>query len=837
MIAGAPPDGSPPRRRLIAVTRPAIPVLAVVILYCLLALLAYWPVSPLASGQLYGPPMGDPTQTTWFLAWTPFALLHGHNPFFSDYLDYPSGVNLATNTLKSALGLLGSPVTLTLGPLAAANFLMRLAFAASATSMCLVLRRWTTWWPAAFCGGLLYGFGSYMSAQGGAHLGLVFVAVPPLLLWCLDELLVIQRRSPARVGLLLGLLCAAQFLIMPEVLADCVVVGAAAVLALALWHRSQVVSRARRAGPGLATAAASFALVCGYPIWCLVTGPGHVIGPIAPPWLYSQQHADLLSLIERHIVVNLTLAGGAPYLSSLGKPMTFIDTQNYLGLPLTAVTLVSVLVLRRLGIIRVASIVALTSFVLSLGPHLNVGGATTGIPLPGIVLTHLPLLDNTIWDRYGLEVGLSASIVLAVGLDRLVQWLGQAVAPPSDIARRWRPHPPTWVRRLGPSRAAPGAPAAGGAPSTSCEPPAGPARSPGDRRLTRSFGPPLVGLAVAAASLAPLLGGYPIASSPVTWPGQLVSSLRASVPAGGVVLAFPYVVSDTDAPMAWQAIDQMGFRLVGGYATVPAPTGGGSYHVAAPAALARVDQAIKNASTGSLGSTLSRAVGAAQGACNALPGVLREFAVDAVVVWPTGADPSLVSDLLEPVLGVPSRHFTQALVWYDVPHDLTLQAECGSAHLRHLLGSAAVAAPGFSLTAWTVPSGARTVVTTTPAPNGGTAPLFAAVSGRSLFTFVELTYDKPQDWSNQPDLYLAYRGTGSGKAYRVTFIFAKSGAQSTAGYRIVDDSSQWQTAAFPTANPGIPASDWSHVIGVSVSLPSKAETGTIALGVPVLSPP
>ena len=53
---------------------------------------------------------------SWFLAWTPFALGHGLNPFFTNYIDFPLGVNLASNTSVPLLGFLAAPVTLALGP-------------------------------------------------------------------------------------------------------------------------------------------------------------------------------------------------------------------------------------------------------------------------------------------------------------------------------------------------------------------------------------------------------------------------------------------------------------------------------------------------------------------------------------------------------------------------------------------------------------------------------------------------------------------------------------------------------------------------------------------------
>ena len=109
---------------------------------------------------------------TWFLAWIPYALDHGLNIFHSNFLDYPHGVDLANTTSVPLLGLLAAPFTLSLGPVAAFNILLRLAFASSATSMFFVLRSWCRT-PAAFIGGLLYGFGPYMVVQSANHLDLI----------------------------------------------------------------------------------------------------------------------------------------------------------------------------------------------------------------------------------------------------------------------------------------------------------------------------------------------------------------------------------------------------------------------------------------------------------------------------------------------------------------------------------------------------------------------------------------------------------------------------------------------------------------------------------------
>ena len=50
----------------------------------------------------------DAPQTDWFLAWTPYALLEGRSPWFSQHLVAPEGVNLMWNTLLPLPGVLST---------------------------------------------------------------------------------------------------------------------------------------------------------------------------------------------------------------------------------------------------------------------------------------------------------------------------------------------------------------------------------------------------------------------------------------------------------------------------------------------------------------------------------------------------------------------------------------------------------------------------------------------------------------------------------------------------------------------------------------------------------
>src|SRR6516225_3111849 len=104
---GGVPEAAPPSgaRSVASRLRPALAIGAAGAVYFVLACLAYWPASPLDTTRLAGCACGDPEQQTWFLAWTSYAVTHGHNPFLTGYLHAPMGANLAIDTSMPLLGI------------------------------------------------------------------------------------------------------------------------------------------------------------------------------------------------------------------------------------------------------------------------------------------------------------------------------------------------------------------------------------------------------------------------------------------------------------------------------------------------------------------------------------------------------------------------------------------------------------------------------------------------------------------------------------------------------------------------------------------------------------
>ncbi|HZM56417.1 MAG TPA: hypothetical protein VFC03_15455 [Acidimicrobiales bacterium] len=491
--------------------------------YLAVAITLYWSVwstSPGTHMQLGG----DQFATVWFLRWIPFALTHAHNPFFTTFGNYPFGVDLLTNTSVPLLGLVGAPVTLLFGPTASYNLWCTVALAGSATAGYLFARRWTSWRPAAWVCGLLYGFSPYEVAQShGGHLNLTFVVFPPLILLATHEVVVRRQRAPLTAGVVLGLLVVAQFFVSSEVLASTLVVDAVCVIAVLVMGRRSIWEHLRPTLVGAAWAAGVSAALLAYPVWLALRGPGHINGPIQlVPQAYR---ADLLGPVVPDAFVWLAPTGMVRIADGFANSTA--ENGSYLGITLLVTLAVgTVLLWRRSAVARTAAIGGMAAFVLSLGGGLVIrhrpGAVVSGLPLPERLLARLPLLSNTIPVRYSLYVTLFAGLLLALVLDRLH----------STVAAR----------------------------SASA------GRSPGASALLAGSVP----LALALVCLLPLAPDLPLpgVADPNT-PAYFASPSLAATPAGEVSILYPYPSSAAPEGELWQADGGMHFKSPGGYFLVP----------------------------------------------------------------------------------------------------------------------------------------------------------------------------------------------------------------------------------------------------------------------------
>ena len=149
--------------------------------YLLLSVLLWWNVWSTHPTSVTTCGCGDSSEFTWFLAWPAYAISHGLSPFYSTAMGYPHGVNLLANASDMVTGILGAPITWIFGPIATFNVALTLGPVASAMAMFVLLRRWVTWGPAAFVGGLFYGFSTAILISATAGFAMISTeVVPPL---------------------------------------------------------------------------------------------------------------------------------------------------------------------------------------------------------------------------------------------------------------------------------------------------------------------------------------------------------------------------------------------------------------------------------------------------------------------------------------------------------------------------------------------------------------------------------------------------------------------------------------------------------------------------------
>jgi hypothetical protein len=548
----------------------------VLAVYAALAVVAYLPTLPLNGSHTQICTCGDTAQEVWFLAWVRFSLTHGHSLFYSNWVLYPSGVNLMDNTAMTLLGLIVTPVTVLAGPVAAYNLVLRAGFTLSALAMFVVMRRVVRWWPAAFAAGLLYGFSPFMVGQGLSHEFLVFAPIPPLVLGILLDVLGPARMRAHRAGLLLGVLFAAQLLIASETFVMMVLFSVVGV-ALALCYRG---ARAR-IGHLLRTAAwgvGACAALAAYPVYFFLTGPQHVVGSPHPLRQLRLWHGDLLGALLPTSLMRFA----PPLLERIGAHLVHGNLQEngtYLGLPLVLITIGLGIACRRRPVTVVASVLAVLSYALSLGSPIYIANHDTGVPGPFALLARVPVLQDVETARFSLFTVLFVAVVLGTGLDRLRYPVASAAATAVPAGRVAGPPVPAAAGRLA------GAPlaASGSAADAPRPPPAGPPAAGGQGAATpvparaapvpaggfsgwarTGRGRVVIAAAVAVVALLPLVPRWPYPVGQAVTPGFFTTSAVQRIPSGSVVVTYPFPVGYRNRPLVWQAEASMRFRMLGG---------------------------------------------------------------------------------------------------------------------------------------------------------------------------------------------------------------------------------------------------------------------------------
>lgn len=456
---------------------------------------------------------GDAARFLWFLEWPAVAIHRGYSLFFSTWLFHPTGINLLSDTSVLGLGLPLVPVTALSGPVATMNVASTLAPFLGATAMFFVLRRWVAWPPAQFLGGLFFGFSPLVIAElAYGQLNTGFLAVLPLILAALDELVIRQRRSWLVVGAALGALGAFQFFISTELLLTTAVMGVIGLAMVTVFgvvrHRHQVVVRLGHAVAGLVTVGVVAGALLAYPLWFLLRGPAHLAGPV---WTngavgrYGNTVSSLwLTQESGAFVAEMRRLGGYQ-----GPPLPWL---GYVGLGVLVVVAAGTVIWRGDRRLWFFGILGLVALVLSLAPG-------HGAWVPWQLFQRLPWVGDIVEERFSLYTDLALAAMLALVLGHVRDAMARGDA--------------------------------------------GLLASSGRRAVAATVVP----VAVAALAFVPVLvslwPNLPLTMRRVTQP-QWFAAQGRRLPPNEVLLTYPAPFSGIQASMAWQALDHIHYAMAGG---------------------------------------------------------------------------------------------------------------------------------------------------------------------------------------------------------------------------------------------------------------------------------
>jgi hypothetical protein len=390
--------------------RPRLVEAAVHLSYLVLGvfvLIQLW-VSP--NGRVLASNDDDHGVFMFMLAHAERVLFAGDNPFYSERLNSPDGVNMMANTSILALGLPVAPITHFFGPGVSVALLLTLGLAGTASAWYWVLSRHLVRSRlAAYLGGLWCGFCPAMVSHANGHINFVAQFVVPFIVWQ-----VLRLREPGRAvrgGVLLGLLIVLQVFINEETLLFTALTLGVFVLAYAAMAWPAAKEVAGRFAAGIGVAALTAGVLLAYPLGWQFFGPGHYHGQ---PFLPGKYVTDLLSI---GAYARQSLAGNGAIARDLSVSAT--EDNTFFGVPLLVVLVISMVLLWRSVAARAAAVAGLVLLVVSMGPNLRVAGQDTSIPLPFGLVSHVPIIDLVSVTRFAMVTATVVGVLLALAADRV----------------------------------------------------------------------------------------------------------------------------------------------------------------------------------------------------------------------------------------------------------------------------------------------------------------------------------------------------------------------------------------------------------------------------------
>ncbi|MER7007134.1 DUF6541 family protein [Dactylosporangium sp. NPDC000555] len=394
-----------------------------------IALLSYVACAVTVLQHLWADPQGrmltdngqDQIFFEWVLTHGARVFTHGDNPFFTDQLNAPLGVNLMANTSVLGLALPLAPITLLFGVGVTFALIDTIALAGTAAAWYFILSRHVvSSRTAAFVGGLFCGFAPSMISQSTGHPNIAGQFLIPFVVW---NVLRLGRPGPTlRRGLGLGAVVLYQCFINEEILFLTAI--ALLVFLLAYLHPREYLRVARSALPAIGVGALFAGVFLAYPLYHQFFGPQAYHG--LPDYVHSYS-SDLASFKEfsRRSILD-------PDVTAIDKMGGPTEENTFFGWPLLGLLLTATAALWHRRAARALFITALVFGLLSLGPEIKYKGEPTGWHGPWEWVHQLPLFDSVVPTRLALGIAPLVGVLLAMLIDRYV--VGVSPAPEPDAA-------------------------------------------------------------------------------------------------------------------------------------------------------------------------------------------------------------------------------------------------------------------------------------------------------------------------------------------------------------------------------------------------------------------
>ena len=123
-------------------------------------------------------------------------------------------------------------------------------------------------------------------------------------------------------------------------------------------------------------------------------------------------------------------------------------------------------------------------------------------------------------------------------------------------------------------------------------------------------------------------------------------------------------------------------------------------------------------------------------------------------------------------------------------------------------------------------------------PDGQPAVGVQTTASRSFFTLIEHTFGSPQDWSTRRDVFLSFRGEGSGALYQLV-VYTDEQHMDWVSFAFRDIQPGWRVLTFDLAKPdhAVGRPDVSHVMALRIGTSDPSVPGSLALGTIAVSQP